>query len=68
MTLPIFLILNNLNVDLASVALSSAKGRVAAEELRGSVDSSVNKEGLSKLLLLQVLSKEFTISEFGPSQ
>ena len=68
MTLPIFLTLNNFNLDLASVASLSATGGVAAEELRGLVDSSVNKEGLSKLLILQAISEEFTTSEFGPSQ
>ena len=49
------------------MSVSAARG-VAAEELGALIDSSVNKEGLSKLLMLQEFSEEFTTSEFGPSQ
>ena len=58
----------SLSLDLASVVSVSAAKGVAAEELGGLIDSSVNKEGLSKLLMLQEFSEEFNTSEFGPSQ
>ena len=48
MTLPMFLILNNFNVDLASIALSSAIRGVAAEESQRIADTSVVKGGLSE--------------------
>ena len=62
------LTLNNLNLNLASVVSVSAARGVAADELGGLIDSSVNKEGLSKLLMLQEFSEEFNRSEFGSSQ
>ena len=39
------------------VSVSAAR-EVAAEELGGLIDSSVNNEGLSKLLMLQEFSEE----------
>ena len=51
MILPIFPTLNNFSLDSASVvSVSTARG-LAAEELGGLIDSSVNKEGLAKLLM-----------------
>ena len=53
--------------SVSVVSVSAARG-VAAEELGGLIDSSVNKKGLSKLVMLQEFSEEFNTSEFGPSQ